>query len=349
MEENEINILEKLVGFNTIKDNENKEILDYIQEYLGKLGFELIHRDKNLIMSIGKDVKLGFLGHSDTVELTQGWHTNPHVLTQKDNLLYGLGACDMKGGIAAFLEALKEIDLNKLKNGIRVHITYDEEIGFGGIKDVVEYVNNNQMGFPQYNIIGEPTDNVLNTGCKGLFAVKIYTKGIKVHSSTPHRGKSANNAMIDLLQELRKYYDDNIKHDINEIYEVPYTTMNIGLLNGGSAINSVAAECMSYVDFRIAKKEHIDMLKRKLEELCKKYDGEYIIDVDIDPFFEKVEFIDEIHTAGFMTEASFMTGKRIILGPGPVTAHEVDEHITVESLRKTVEQYKDIINKVCMN
>ena len=66
-------------------------------------------------MSIGNDYKPGFIGHSDTVDTTDGWLTNPFTLTQKDDLLYGLGACDMKGGIAAFLQALKEIDLYKLK------------------------------------------------------------------------------------------------------------------------------------------------------------------------------------------------------------------------------------------
>ncbi len=116
---------------------------------------------------------------------------------------------------------------------------------------------------PEYTIIGEPTDNIPVTGCKGLLEIKINTKGIKVHSSNPDKGKSANSNMIKLLYELEEFYK-------------------------------------------------------------------------------------KIHTAGYMTEASFFEGNRIILGVGPMTAHEVNEHVSIENLEKTVEHYKDIINKVCM-
>lgn len=163
---NEIDILKDLVSFNTIKDKENQKFLNYVEQVLSKLGFKTLKKEKYLIMSIGKNPKLAFLGHSDTVDFINGWSTNPFELTQKDNKLYGLGSCDMKGGIASFLQALSEIDLQSLSNGIKVYITYDEEIGFGGIKEIVE---TNEV-FPEYVIIGEPTDNKILTGCKGLFA-----------------------------------------------------------------------------------------------------------------------------------------------------------------------------------
>lgn len=340
---NEIEILKDLVKFDTIKDKENKEILDYIQNYFQNLGFKLEKREKYLIMSYGENCNIGFIGHSDTVEFIDGWKTNPHELTQIGDMLYGLGSCDMKGGIAAFMQAVSEINLKKLKKGIKVYITYDEEIGFGGINELV-YIKEKM---PKYLIIGEPTDNKIMTGCKGLFAVKIFTKGIKVHSSTPQRGKSANTSMIRLLTELEDFYNENIKNNLDEKYEVPYTTMNIGLLNGGSAINSVAAECMSYVDFRIIDNKHIGILKEKLQELCIKYDAEFLVDVEVKSFYNDIEFLDETYTAGFMTEASFVEGNRMIIGPGPMTAHEVDEHVSISSLRGTVEIYKTLINQVC--
>ena len=340
---NEIQILKDLVKFDTIKDKENKEILDYIQNYFQNLGFKLEKREKYLIMSYGENCNIGFIGHSDTVEFIDGWKTNPHELTQIGDMLYGLGSCDMKGGIAAFMQAVSEINLKELKKGIKVYITYDEEIGFGGINELV-YIKEKM---PKYLIIGEPTDNKIMTGCKGLFAVKIFTKGIKVHSSTPHRGKSANTSMIRLLAELEDFYNENIKNNLDKKYEVPYTTMNIGLLNGGSAINSVAAECMSYVDFRIIDNEHIEILKGKLQELCIKYDANFLIDVEVKSFYNDIEFLDETYTAGFMTEASFVEENRMIIGPGPMTAHEVDEHVSISSLRGTVEIYKTLINQVC--
>ena len=337
-------ILKDLVGFNTIKDRQNKEILDYIQSYLENLRFTVEKRKKYLVMSYGKSPKLAFIGHSDTVEYIDGWDSNPFILTKKENNLYGLGACDMKGGIAAFLSALSDIDLKKLKYGIKVIITYDEEIAFTGIKEVVS----DKVKIPEYVIVGEPTDNKAMTGCKGLFAVKVFTNGIKVHSSTPHKGKSANLNMIKLLNELDMFYNENIKGEINKEYEVPYTTMNIGLLNGGSAINSVASQCMSYIDFRTIKNEHVEAIKQKLDSLCKKYDARYEIDIDVKTFYNNIDFLGKTYTAGFMTEASFIGEcKRIILGVGPMSAHEINEHVNIESLKNCKEQYIKIVKETC--
>jgi len=131
-------ILKKLIKFNTIKDKENKEIIDYIEKYLTNLKFKKEYKGKYLIMSIGENPKVGFLGHTDTVEFIEGWDTNPFELTQKGNKLYGLGVCDMKGGIAAILQAVAEIDFSKLKHGMKLYFTYDEEIGFGGIYDITK-------------------------------------------------------------------------------------------------------------------------------------------------------------------------------------------------------------------
>ena len=337
-------ILKDLVGFNTIKDRQNKEILDYIENYLENLGFTVEKRKKYLVMSYGKSPKLAFIGHSDTVEYIDGWDSNPFILTKKENNLYGLGACDMKGGIAAFLSALSDIDLKKLKYGIKVIITYDEEIAFTGIKEVIK----DDIKIPEYVIVGEPTDNKAMTGCKGLFAVKVFTNGIKVHSITPHKGKSANLNMIKLLNELDMFYNENIKGEINKEYEVPYTTMNIGLLNGGSAINSVASQCMSYIDFRTIKNEHVEAIKQKLDSLCKKYDARYEIDIDVKTFYNNIDFLGKTYTAGFMTEASFIGEcKRIILGVGPMSDHEINEHVNIESLKNCKEQYIKIVKETC--
>ena len=119
--------------------------------------------------------------------------------------------------------------------------------------------------------------------------------------------------MIKLLSELEEFYCKEIKSEKVNEYDVPFTTMNIGLINGGSAINSVAAECNSYVDFRIAKNTHIEIIKKKINELCIKYDASYEIDTEIKAFYNDIEFIEEKNTAGFITEASFMDSKRIIL------------------------------------
>ena len=328
-------ILKDLVGFNNIKDKENKAIINYIEEYLKKLGFKTESKTKNLVMSIGKNPKIGFLGHTDTVEYIEEFK-NPFTLVQKNNYLYGLGTCDMKGGVAAMLDAVIKIDFNKLSNGMKLYFTYDEEIGFGGTYELI----NNKEQFPEIMIFGEPTNNEVLTGSKGLYEYEIYFKGKKAHSSNPDKGISANMNAVKFLYELDKFYNKKIKSDFIKEFEIPYTTMNVGLINGGSAKNSVPAKCDISIDFRLADKKHIPIITKEIEELSEKYCAEINIIECIEPFIDNIDFLENTKTANFITEASMIKNvKRIILGVGPVTAHEVNEHITTKSYDKLVEQY----------
>ena len=337
-------ILKDLVSFNTIKDKENKEIINYIENYLKQYNFKTEYKGKYLIMSIGENPKIGFLGHTDTVEFIDGWTSNPFELTKKENKLYGLGACDMKGGIAAILEAVSHIDFTNLKYGMKVYFTYDEEIGFGGIRDIVE----KKEKFPEIIIFGEPTNNEILVGTKGLLEYHFNFIGKKAHSSNPEKGISANINAIKFLSKLNEFYENDIKPFKEECYEIPYTTMNIGIINGGSAVNSIPASCIVKVDFRIANEKHIELIKSKVDELSKIYLCESNIFDCIPPFIDKAFIKENQKTANFLTEASLVKGvSRIILGPGPVTAHEVNEYITEDSYNKLVEQYKELIIKIC--
>jgi len=337
-------ILKDLVKFNTIKDKENKEIIDYLENYLSKLNFKTEYKGKYLIMSIGKNQNLGFLGHTDTVEYIDGWNTNPLELTKVGNKLYGLGTCDMKGGIAAMLEAVSKIDFSKLKNGIKLYFTYNEEIGFGGIYDIVA----KKEKFPEIMVFGEPTNNEILVGSKGLLEYHLEFIGKKAHSSNPEKGISANINAVKFIFELSEFYEQKIKPFKEDAFEIPYTTMNVGIINGGSAVNSIPALCEVKMDFRIANEKHIELIKNKVNELTLKYNCNAKIFDCIPSFIDKTYIKENQKTANFLTEASMVKGSsRIILGPGPVTAHEINEHITVESYEELVEQYVNIIKEVC--
>ena len=336
-------ILKDLVKFNTIKDKENKEIIEYIEKYLKNLGFKTEYKTKDLVMSIGKNQKFGFLGHTDTVEYIEEFK-NPFELTLKDGFSYGLGTCDMKGGIAAMLDAVASIDFSNLKSGMKLYFTYDEEIGFGGVYELVKNIEKS----PEYMIFGEPTNNEIFTGHKGLIEYEIYFKGLKAHSSNPAKGISANMNAVKFLNELDEFYNKEIKIDEEKAYEIPYTTMNVGTMYGGSAKNSVSAYCEISIDFRISNNKHIEKITKKVEELSKKYNAEAKIIELIEPFIDNIDFIDDVKTANFMTEASMISGaKRIVLGVGPITAHEVNEHISTKSYDKLVKQYEEFIYKIC--
>lgn len=288
------------------------------------------------------EIGLGFVGHTDTVEYTDGWNYDKLAVTKKDGKLYGLGVCDMKSGIAAIIAAIAQVDFSKLRKGMKVYFTYDEEIGFSGIKSVVEYEKN----FPDTVIVGEPTNNEIIVGSKGLMEYKISFRGVKTHSSTPDRGKSAIMSAVTFINELNEFYENEIKIEKNFDFEIPYTTMNIGVINGGSAINSVPDYCEFLVDFRTTDMDIEEKIVRKLKLFGEKYDAEIVEMNRLSAFLNKSEVSSR--TCNFITEASFLENNRIILGTGPVTAHEVNEYITEESLYRLVEQYKELIERFCV-
>lgn len=350
-------ILKDLVGFNTIADKENKQIMDYIDGFLSKLGFS-VERLKNsengkevLVGKYGDTPAIGFLGHTDTVDITKGWVTEPHTLTEKDGVLYGLGACDMKGGIAAFLAAIANTDLTKLKKGIAVYCTYDEEIMFGGVKDLVAA----NTKFPPHVVIAEPTDLIPMIGSKGLLEYIFTFTGVTTHSSMPIDGKSSNKNAVRFLNRMMDF-EEELRKNPNPFFGVPYPTMNIGIIEGGTSINKVPDKTTVYLDFRICDSEkEYPRIRKAVDEALEGLDGTYEIINDIASFQNRSELVqlyeEKTGKKGMpffgITEASFFEGDRVILGPGPMTAHEANEHITVESLESATKLYEDMIRKLC--
>ncbi len=352
----EFKLLEDLVKFNTINDKENNKIVDYLSKILKDKGFKvevLTNKDNKacLIAKSKEKCKLCFLGHSDTVTYNEGWHTDPFVLTKRGKELYGLGACDMKGGIAAFIDSLDQIDIAKLSYGIMVIITYDEEIGFAGINLIKD-----RKDIPKDIIICEPTDLEPIAFCKGCMEYHVTLKGKSVHSSMMIHGDNAVLKAMEFTKDLNKLFK-RLKRDKNKKYSIPFTTMNIASIKGGDSINIVPSKCELTFDFRTILESHHKLIRKEVDSLCKKYDAIYETITDVLPSNNKsvtnLELIEKLTGkkttgANYVTEGNFLTNKNIIIvGPGPVTAHEVDEHISIESYNKTKEVYKNIVNYLC--
>ena len=183
-------ILRKLVSFNTIKDKENKQIMDFIENYLKGLDFTTKRVDKCLIAYNDPNPNIGFIGHTDTVDY-ESWDGNPFELYEDGDVLKGLGACDMKGGIASILSAISNIQSTDKK--IALYFTNDEEIGFEGINTIKDLIVPNNI------IIGEPTNNVPIYGTKGVLELEVEFYGKKCHSSTPDIGINAIYECIDFI------------------------------------------------------------------------------------------------------------------------------------------------------
>lgn len=325
-------ILNKLVSYNTINDKDNKKIINYIEEYLQKFGFRTEYKSKCLVMSNSDDCNIGFLGHTDTVSYSNDWSYNPFELSESDGKLYGLGTSDMKGSIAAILSAVSKIDFNK--KGIKLFFTYDEEIGFSGINELV----NRDIEFPDYMLIGEPTNNEIINSSKGLLELKVTFKGVSSHASTPLEGINSIEKCVNFINELKKYYKELKKETI----DFKFATMNIGLINGGSSSNTVPDNCEVYIDFRTITSKQNNNIIKTVKNIISKGDKCEIIN-NINPFLSNSE---KINISDYITEASFIKSKsKSILGVGPINAHKANEFITIDSLKKLEKQYIDIIKE----
>jgi acetylornithine deacetylase len=353
---NKYEILEKLVSINTIKDLGNSEIVEYIAEILTGKGFkvELIggkNNKKCLIAKSKKECEIAFLGHSDTVSYSDGWITNPFELVQKDSKLFGLGVCDMKGGIAAFLEAINNISIEKLSKGVMVMITFDEEIGFEGVKLIKD-----RKDIPKTIIVGEPTNNEVIISSKGCMEFEVTFKGKTVHSSSMVLGDNAILKCMRFIDELT-ILANSLKNDTNEKFSTQYTTNNISIIEGGDCINKVPDKCKLLFDFRTVYESHNEIILTEVENLVTKYNAHSKLITNIKPFNcsnkNKLKIIENILNAktvgaNFVTDGNFFEKRDIfIIGPGPLTAHQENEYIEVASFEKTIVTYQKIIEQFC--
>ena len=333
-------ILKKLVSYNTIKDKENKEIMDFIENYLKSYKFTTKRINNCLIAYNSLEPNIGFIGHTDTVDY-ESWDGNPFELKEDGDKLTGLGASDMKGGLASILGSISKIDLNK--NKIALYFTNDEEISFGGIKDIKDEI------VPDNIIIGEPTNNIPIYGTKGALELRIEFFGVKCHSSTPDKGINAIYECLEFIQKIKKFYETRIKKENFPDFEIPYTTMNIGVINGGETVNSVPGKCMITIDFRIADQSDLTLIENKVNNLLKKYNANLIVKKRFAPKINKndISFLEKISTKKetkcYLTEGSMIDKNFIILGPGPDTSHQKNEYIYYSELKKTEKLYEEII------
>ena len=350
-------ILKDLVAINTIADRDNTSVMDYIENFFAPLGLTVERRKNNdtgkeiLIARYGEEPAIGFLGHTDTVDITDGWTTDPFTLTEADGNLYGLGACDMKGGIAAFMAAIAETDLSTLSKGLAVYCTYDEEILFQGIKDLVD----TETAFPPHVLVAEPTDLIPMTGSKGLLEYIFTFTGVTTHSSTPIDGKSSNKNAVRFLNRMMDF-EEELRKTPSPFFGVPYPTMNIGIIDGGTSINKVSDKTTVYLDFRICDSpREYPLIRAAVDQALEGLDGTYVIINDIPSFRNDSSLVCEYEALTGkegqpffgITEASFFEGDRIILGPGPMTAHQANEHICEADLERTTEIYQEMIKKLC--
>ena len=353
-------ILRDLIQFNTAFDAQNKSIMEYCDAYLTKLGFKttyVIDDDTHklcLVASAGTDPQLGFVCHTDTVQLGTAWKDYDAMdLTIDGDKLVGLGISDMKGGMAAVLSAVGNFDWKLPKKGLNLYFTFDEENNFTGVKTLI----NKQIAFPQNIIIPTPTSLYPVVATKGLLKLNVLITGKEAHSSNPTKGKNAIENAVSFLGEVYSF-NNRLKIDYkNNAFELPYTSFNLGKIQGGVSMNRVPGECSLFLEYRTIKTEHNRQIIEKINELAEKYNGYVTIIDDVAPMSTFAEsFISRLEdltgnrrsSVAIVSDGNYLKEQSVVLlGPGPITSGEKNEFISKFSYETLIDLYTKLLKETC--
>ncbi|AEC18692.1 acetylornithine deacetylase [Pusillimonas sp. T7-7] len=254
-----LDMITKLVGFDTVSRNSNMQLIDYVRDYLAGYGVDshLVKSEdgkkSNLFATVGPNVEGGVVlsGHTDVVPVDgQPWDSDPFVITEKDGKLYGRGTCDMKSFIAIGLAAVPDMLSAGLKRPIHFALSYDEEIGCVGAPSMIERMVG-EIAKPSAVIVGEPTSMTPIKAHKGLAAARTTVIGHEAHSSQVQRGVSAVMTAARLITFLDDMMARNkVNADPDCPFVPPYSTIHVGVVNGGTALNIISRECSFTWDVR---------------------------------------------------------------------------------------------------
>ena len=270
-------MIERLIGFDTTSAKSNLALIDFAQDYLESHGARcrrVLNEDSskaNLFASLGPEGPGGVVlsGHSDVVPVDgQPWDSDPFTVIERDGRLYGRGTCDMKTFLATALALVPEFQAQPLKQPLHIAMSYDEEVGCTGVGGMIRDIAEN-LPRPEMVIVGEPTDMKIVNGHKGCYIFETRVRGEAAHSSQPHRGGNAILAagrLIAYLADLAAGKRRDAPPD--SPFDPPYTTLNVGQIEGGKAINIVAQDCRFVWEFRPIPGEDTEAIARDFESFA---------------------------------------------------------------------------------
>ncbi|MEL6532038.1 MAG: acetylornithine deacetylase [Pseudomonadota bacterium] len=245
-------LLDKLVSFPTVSRESNLPLIDWVEDYLDGFGvtchrdYDVTGKKASVFAHIGpeEDGAVILSGHTDVVPVDgQDWSTDPFSVTERDARLYGRGTCDMKGFDALALSLVAPAMERGLKRPLQICLSRDEEIGCIGAPPMIEAM---QGRVPRAGlaIIGEPTMMGVVDGHKGGIGYDVHLRGFEVHSSLQPYGVSAIMEGARLIQWANEMNEANRNAaDPESRFDPPYTTIHVGMIEGGTAHNITARDC----------------------------------------------------------------------------------------------------------
>jgi succinyl-diaminopimelate desuccinylase len=317
----------------------------------------------NLIFSSHEEQKGDIVmhGHMDTVPVgpLDSWTHDPFSSEIVDGRLYGRGACDMKGPVAALAETLILYTEERHSKPLVVLATSDEESGCSGAEEVAK---SGLLDGISFGVCAEPTSLQILVGEKGMFWSKVVATGKSAHGSRPEEGVNAIQACIDAIRLLT---EEQFPFEADELLGDP--TMNVGVIEGGIKINVVPDRCEAQLDMRIVKGQNPDSLLVKMNDKLKSAGLSDRVQVEfvhgkpavLTPLDSKIvtlarstvervtDSVPSLSTATYGTDCSVLQPEvgiqHVICGPGSIEqAHQQDEYIDLEELYQSVDVYLEI-------
>lgn len=367
-----VEFLRELVRIPTVSVQSNRPLIRYVTRILEDAGWsahEFPYPDAagvekvNLVatpadQSASSDLDLALVCHTDTVPYAATWDAATR-LTERHGSLHGCGACDVKGALAGILAAIGEVPVATIEKRVALILTADEEVGCLGASRLLASI----AVRARQVMICEPTSLSPASAGKGYGLARVRVSGREAHSAFPQQGVSAVYAAAEAILAVRAWARE-FESTRNHLFDPPFTTVNVGTLEGGTAKNIIAGECRFQVEWRPIPADDPQIigesLQQMLSELAERHPG-LSIDVEIlraEPGFENAPH------AGLASQLQSLTGTKItgisfgseasrfakiaeevvVIGPGDMrTAHSDRECLPVSELNLWVDCVRELL------
>jgi acetylornithine deacetylase len=363
-----LEILDKLVAFPTVSRDSNRDLIEFVRSFLAERNIEaeLIctadGQKANLFATVGPKNVPGVMlsGHTDVVPVDdQNWSADPFRMRVSAGRAYGRGTADMKSFLACALSLVGRMAGTKLSKPIHLAFSHDEEVGCVGVRFLIDELAK-RLVKPRFAIIGEPTLMRLATGHKGKIAARATCCGVEGHSALAPKALNAIHLACDFVGFIRHSQQEIVEAGSrDEDYDVPYTTLHVGRIEGGTALNIVPGKCT--VDFEIrniGRDDGTAILDRLTEGAMriamKRRDAFSQADIRVDVVnqypglatpmdSEVVRFVSRIvdhpnpFNVAFGTEAGLFSSRlgvpAVVCGPGSMDqGHKPDEFVALNQI-----------------
>jgi acetylornithine deacetylase len=373
----EVEILRDLVAIPSVSWMSNQPVIDYVLKRLDPGAWKIqlypycdgAGISKNNLVATSKPQgrskpELALVCHTDTVPFDPVWKeaVNPRIRNGK---LYGRGSSDVKGFLACVLASVGRLDIHRLSKPLALVLTADEEVGCVGAK----YLARKKAVYARHTIIGEPTGLRPVRAGKGYALGEIVVRGKEAHSAFPKEGRSAIYDAARVLGGLERIAK-KLATRKNRSFDPPFTTLNAGVIQGGSAKNIVPGECRITVEWRPIPEQDpewvAELIREELARLARAYPGlDARLDIQrLDPPFNPAAtdllatLLESLTrrrstTVSFGTEAAHfdaLTSEAVVFGPGDMTvAHKTGEFVETAVLSECTRYLRAVIQKLCAN